>query len=107
MRPGLLEPGTFTARAGYAQASTGTLYIELGESRHDVLAVAGEAALAGTLAIEVLPGYVPMAGQSYTIVKADVVSGAFDTLAPQEGLEVGVRYEAGGVVLTVVDYEVP
>ena len=45
--------------------------------QYDVLAVTGSAALAGTLNVTPTGGYVPTAGDSFTVIEAPAVSGTF------------------------------
>lgn len=62
----------------------GTYIVEIqstnGEgSGHDHMAVAGTATLGGTLTVTLLDGFVPVVGNSFTIIRAALVNGTFDT----------------------------
>ena len=89
----------------WAPPSSATLFIDLAGptagTSHDQLAVTGAAALAGTLALDVRPGFAPSAGQSFTILTASSVTGAFDTVTAPPGFVLSVVTTATEVVVTV------
>ncbi|PUE37156.1 hypothetical protein B9Z50_17275, partial [Limnohabitans sp. Bal53] len=77
--PGVLDVDSFT------QLSGGSLLFELGgttpgsgSGHYDQLNVRGEAVLAGTLEIDLLDGFKPSAGETFTIMTYGSVSGSFD-----------------------------
>jgi hypothetical protein len=75
--------------------SSNTLLIELAGltpgSQYDVLDVAGEAFLGGILDIDFLGGFNPVAGNSFDVILAAVVHGAFaSTVLP--GLDPGLAW---------------
>jgi hypothetical protein len=84
---GLLSPGNspgLTAITGdYDQQIAGALLIELAGlnavSEYDQVQVGGTATLGGTLDVDLLYGYVPVLGDSYDILLAEVVAGTFGT----------------------------
>ena len=84
--PGLFAPGvpvftnpTLSVRGDYTQGSTGTLQIIVTPSAAGNLTVTKSAILAGTLALNFLPGtYAP--GTTYDLVTAKHVLGTFGTL---------------------------
>ena len=81
--PGL-SPGILTIDGDYAQGAAGTLSMDIGgtvpgASGHDQLVVTGMATLGGTLNASLVNGFVPAAGNSFTLIKAGSVSGTFDT----------------------------
>ena len=97
--------------ADYTQAA-GSLAIELAGtspgSGHDVLAVGGSASLnsiAGTLTVTTNGGFAPVAGNTFTVLTAAVVSGTFATtnLPPLAPATLGwtVQYTASAVILSV------
>jgi T5SS/PEP-CTERM-associated repeat protein len=100
---GLISPGasigTLTINGAYLQDEVGILEIELDEPAHDVLTVTGEADLAGTLNVSLANGFVPQAGQQFTILTANAVLGTFEfeNVPPQ----ISVTYQPQAVVLTV------
>ncbi|WP_179405154.1 autotransporter-associated beta strand repeat-containing protein [Burkholderia guangdongensis] len=77
---GTLAPGgsigTLTVAGNYAQASGGTLAVEVSPNAASELKVGGGSALAGTLAISYDPG--TYTARQYTLVSAGSVSGKFD-----------------------------
>ena len=102
-------PGIFTAAAGYTQTAQGVLHIELaGETdgeEHDELVVTGLATLGGILRLTVPRGYpYPVANTTYRIASADSMSGAFETIELQEGLNATVAYGETEVTATVIDF---
>ena len=75
-------PSTLTVQGSYTQASGGTLAVGINGSGNDRLAVTGSgatAALAGTLQVTTAGGITQTAGQTYQILTAPTVSGAFAT----------------------------
>ena len=93
--PGL-STGLLTVDGNYSQSADGTLEIELGGlargSEYDVLIVTGEASLAGTLDVTLLPGFNPSVGASFDILDWGSLAGssAFD---PINLPELGSRFE--------------
>lgn len=66
----------------------------------------GSATLGGTLRLVFQDGYVPAQGDSCTLVEAASTNRAFDSVEVaglEEGLDVDVTIENGGVVVDVVD----
>lgn len=108
---GILAPGgpgtagVLTLGGGYAQTASATLAVDLGGttpgSGHDQLAVAGTAALGGTLAVALVDGYVPTVGDTYTVLAAGGVTGSFASIDLPEGIEAEVTVSASAVTLTV------
>ncbi|MEQ8348083.1 MAG: autotransporter domain-containing protein [Sneathiellaceae bacterium] len=78
---GTVQPGasigTLTVDGDFAMADGAELAMEIGQESADKLVVTGTAALDGTLALSAADG-VKLAGQSYTLVQAGTVTGAFD-----------------------------
>ncbi len=106
---GLVSPGTspgaLNLTGNYSQTPSGELLIELASaSSYDQLLVTGDATLGGTLVVNLLGGFIPDIGQSFTILTADDVDGEFDTepfpTASNFGFD--VIYNADSVVLTVL-----
>jgi len=79
--PGLAL-GELPVNGDYVQGSCAVLEIQLGGPEpgvsHDQLAVSGSAILAGTLRIEHVEGFVPSPGNTFTILSASDVTGAFN-----------------------------
>ena len=104
---GLVSPGassgTLTVDGDYTQSASGELLIELASaSSYDQLLVDGNVRLAGTLTVNLIDGFVPTNGQSFTII-TDNVAGTFATemLPSVPGLIFDVIYNPQSVVLTV------
>ncbi len=86
--------GTLALSAPFTQTAAGTLSIEIGASSTDAVTVDGTAALGGTLRVAALPGEAPTVGQSYDVLTADAITGAFDQIVAPDGLEVSVSATA-------------
>ena len=82
-RPGA-SPGTMSFGGDVVQGSLATLHVEIAGttpgSGYDRLDVAGELALAGTLAVTFINGFTPSAGDTFDLWDAGSVSGQFDTV---------------------------
>ena len=93
------EPAAFSIMGDYTQSTDGVLQIEIaGPSNADALSVTGAAMVGGTLEIVLLDGYQPETGDSFDILTAGSVSGAFDTIMSEAKVE--VTYEADRVTVT-------
>lgn len=110
-----IEPGVFASRGGtlapggpdipgktsingsYLETSASTVAIDIGGvsaatafqhatgSYHDLLTITGNAALAGNLAVRLLPGFIPAPSDTFTVVTVGgALSGSFDN-APVNG----------------------
>jgi len=85
---GTLAPGVGTFSGNLTQPAAGTLSLELGGttegSGYDFIGVTGVSFLSGTLDVDVtdLGGglFAPQAGDFFDLVRAETISGAFDTL---------------------------
>jgi glucose/arabinose dehydrogenase len=99
--------GSIAIGGTYSQHASATLEIDLGgiapAPEFDQLLVAGDVTLAGTLAVELIDDFVPIAGQALTILTASAVEGAFatETLPSVAGVLFDVVYNPQSVVLTV------
>jgi hypothetical protein len=107
-RSGTVAPGngigSLTIEGRFANAPGSTLAIELGGlnpgSQYDQLIVDGGAALSGTLNVS-LVGFTPLAGDSFTILTAESLSGQFQNLLLPAAYQWNVAYGATDVVLSV------
>jgi fibronectin-binding autotransporter adhesin len=94
------SPGTLSVLDDYTQGAGGTLEIELagtGSGQFDVLSVGGNALIDGTLDVTLLNGFVPMDGETFTVLTSLGLSGEFAHVnAPAS---VNVTYEGNNVVL--------
>jgi hypothetical protein len=115
--PGADTTGVFHIEGTYIQHPAGTLLIELGGvnfSQFDTLAItsstvagttgAADAALDGSLQVKLVNGFVPQVGDSFTILTAGSIDGAFASLdLPILGAgQLDVKYEGAAVVIDVI-----
>jgi hypothetical protein len=77
------SPGTLTITGNYTQTSTGVLSVELAGLTqgvtYDLLAITGNASLAGALNIVATAGFFPGAGDAFDIMTYASVTGDFAT----------------------------
>jgi hypothetical protein len=100
-------PGALAIIGSYAQSSSGVLNIELGGptagTEYDQLNVAGNASLAGTLNINVLPNIGHVCGVTFTVLNGAPLIGTFSTvngLTQPDGLTITPVYSSTTLVLT-------
>jgi len=97
--------GTFTLNNSFSQNASGTLDIQIGgATSHDRLAVSGgSATLAGDLRVTLINGFVPAAGDTFTIVTGPVIGSFATTNLPPlpPGRTWEVEYSFSGVRLSV------
>lgn len=98
----------------YLQSSIGTLAIKLSDvipGEYDVLTVEGNALLDGTLAVSLLDGFVPVLGNTFTILETVFGnrSGEFETISVPtfDDLTFEVSYTPTSVLLEVVEIILP
>jgi hypothetical protein len=100
------SPGTLIIEGDFSQGVGGTLEIELAgaaEGEFDVLEIAGNASLAGTLDVLLLGGFVPAAGQSFEIITANAITGQFDPEnLPDLGTELSLVVDYGATAVTLL-----
>ncbi|MGD9691888.1 MAG: hypothetical protein AB7G17_03520 [Phycisphaerales bacterium] len=107
---GVTAPGSTTSPTGqlsvqgpYTQTSGATLRIDLAGTtpgtQHDVLAVSGAASIAGTLVLNLVSGFSPPGGTTFTVLTAPNVTGTFSTVQASPPLSASweVIYEPGAV----------
>jgi hypothetical protein len=91
----------------YTQLSTGTLNVAIGGltsgTLYSKLSVSGAASLSGTLTVNLINGFVPAVGKSFTILTAKSITGTFSTqyIVINSTEYFAVTYTATGVVLKV------
>ena len=98
------SPGSLAISGDYTQSAGGELAVELASfSSFDQLVVTGNATLAGMLTVNLIDGFTPSIGQTFTILTADDLDGVFttETLPSVPGLFFDVIYNPNSVVLTV------
>ncbi len=108
LTPGF-SPGEILITGSWTLGSGSTTVIELAGPGaagvdYDQVAVTGTAGLDGTLHVVLLGGYVPAAGDSFSIVSYGTRTGQFQTLdlpdISAQGLQWTISYTATGVQLT-------
>lgn len=104
--PGL-SPGRLVVEGDYEQTATGLLDVEIGGAapgRFDVLEIAGDATLGGTLQLAFIDGFAPRAGDVFAFLDVEgTLAGAFadvDVLNLQPGFE--FRLQSGGSGLSLI-----
>lgn len=95
-------PGPLAITGNYQQKEAGQLLLELGSAvTYGRLQVAASATLAGTLKVEIVDDFIPVAGQSFDILDFTSVTGQFTTLdLPQ--LADGLKWDASNLYTTGV-----
>jgi len=97
----------------YTQSGGGILNIDLGGTNagttYDVLNISGAASLGGTLNVDLLTGFTPVAGDSFDILNSSADSNMFTTtnLPTVAGDHWTISYNSTGVVLNLVAGPVP
>ncbi len=104
--------GLISVTGNFANAPAGKLDIELGGNTtagvdYDLLAVSGTATMNGTLDVASVNGFVLQAGQHFTIVTANAVSGTFAIVNWPAGVIGTVTYTATTVELNIVSGPLP
>jgi hypothetical protein len=104
------SPGVFTIASNYTQMPGGVLEIELGGplpgTGFDQLVVTGAVALAGTLNVSLLNGFIPEPGSTYRFLTAGSLSGVFPvTNFPSGPSGMTLEYAADGVTLRVINLQ--
>jgi T5SS/PEP-CTERM-associated repeat protein len=107
---GLVSPGTSTGAlhidGDYTELSPSNaeLLIELASDGYDQLLIDGDAILRGMLTVNLLDGFIPSIGQSFTILTADDIIFTFsaEMIPSVPNLAFDVIYNAQSVVLTVL-----
>ncbi len=96
------SPGTLTISGNYTQTSTGTYNVSIvSASDYTRLIVGGHAALDGTLKLTLASGFVPSAGNQFSVLTATGgVSGTFRTVVGPNGQVFRVTYSNGVVNVT-------
>ena len=97
------SPGTLTINGNYVQGSAGTLAAELGGStagtQYDQLIVTGTASLGGALDVTLVNGFLPVDGETFTVVQAGTISGTFATSSLPAGTTLTTAYTTSSVNL--------
>ena len=79
------SPGTLTITGNVGFEATGVLQIELAGTtqgtNYDLLSIAGNTTLAGTLQVSLLSDFTPQPGDTFRVLTATAISGQFSTLS--------------------------
>jgi cyclophilin family peptidyl-prolyl cis-trans isomerase len=109
LAPGL-DLGSITLQSTYFQYSDGTLNVQLGgttaDTQYDRLVVGNTAFLAGKLQVALIPGYTPARGNTFTVLTAGSIVGAFtvfDLPVLTGGLVWDINQTSAAVTLTIAD----
>jgi hypothetical protein len=89
------SPGTLTVEGSYNQSPTGTLLIEVAGTTpgtYDQLIVRDQAALGGSLQVNVLPSYQPAVGQSFQVVDVTGTAGISGAFASTSVSQAGITF---------------
>jgi hypothetical protein len=99
--------GTSFLFGSYTNGSSATLDFQLG-STSTALAVNGVASLAGTLALDFVPGFQPTPGQRFTLLSATSITGNFNEISVpsvgSNGLGLVTSLTSTSVVATIVNF---
>jgi hypothetical protein len=107
--PGL-SPGVL-AFDDYVQGPEGTLELEISGlaagAQHDVLQVAGDANIDGTVLVRFINGFAPRQGQQFEFLTfggaVDLTAASFEIQNLASGFEFDIAFAAGGVTLTALN----
>ncbi len=99
------SPGLLTISSSFSQSSSGLLDIDLGGTAagtsYDELAVSGAARLGGTLEVDLIDGFTPTLGETFTILTRSSGSGAFSSIiSSNPEVTYSATYNTGSVQLT-------
>ena len=99
------SPGILTINGNYTQGASGTLNMEIGgtipgPSGHDQLVVTGMATLGGTLNASLINGFIPAPADSFTLIQAGSVTGAFATTNLPSGTLLAPSYLVSSFVVS-------
>jgi photosystem II stability/assembly factor-like uncharacterized protein len=90
----------------YSNTASGRLNLQLGGlipgAEHDQLRVNGQANLSGTINVDFLNGFVPMAGNSFTVMTYTARSGQFSGIVSPPGITLQAAYFPTHLVLNAV-----
>ncbi len=103
--------GILTIQGDYSQSSDGTLDIELGGqdpgTGYGQLLITGNATLDGTLDVSFLNGFVPSIGETFDIVSAANLTGAFSSVQIDGPVTFDLNYTNGGLELQTLSVPEP
>jgi hypothetical protein len=96
------SPGLLTIVADYTQTSGGALVVEIGGpnagTNFDLLNVTGQAALDGTLTVNLVNGFVPNSGDNFAVLTVGSATGVFANINGDRPLFT-LNFDPGDVTL--------
>lgn len=99
------SPGIFAIDGTYEQDDGGTYSAEIGGpdpgTGHDQISVTGSAILGGNLNVRLTNGFTPVVGQTFRILSAASVSGAFTSISEPSNAGINLTSDATGVTVTI------
>jgi len=97
--------GLLAVSGNYTQDGSSSLEIEIGglvsDDQYDVLAVTGTADLAGTLAISLIDGFTPTAGQQFTVLTSSGITNSGLSLSGPDASMFSLIVNTSSVILNV------
>jgi hypothetical protein len=100
--------GVITVIGTFANSATGTVDISLGgaaANQYGRIAVSGAATLNGTVRLRLANGYVPLVGQTFSVMTYASRSGTFALLSDEDvgdGITYSATYNPTNVILTAI-----
>ena len=98
------SPGVFAIDGSYEQDAGSTYSAEIGGTDpggYDQISVTGAATLGGTLSVHLVNGFTPAVGQTYRLVNAASLSGAFTSIVEPSQAGISVTSDATGLIVTI------
>ena len=98
------SPGVLTIEGSYEQDAGGGYSAEIGGTDaggFDQISVTGAATLGGSLSVRLVNGFTPTVGQTFRIVNAASVSGAFGSISQPSQAGISLASDATGVTVTI------
>ena len=98
------SPGVLTIEGNYQQNAGSTYSAEIGGAAtgdFDQLSVTGVASLGGTLNVRLVNGFTPSVGQTFRLLKAGSVSGAFASISQPSQAGISLTSDATGIIVTI------
>ena len=98
------SPGVFTIDGSYEQDAGSTYSAEIGGTdpgSYDQISVTGTATLGGTLSVHLVDGFTPAVGQTFRMVNAASLSGAFTSIVEPSQAGISVTSDPTGLIVTI------
>ena len=98
------SPGVLTIEGNYEQDEGSTYSAEIGGTaagEFDQINVTGAAALGGGLSVQLVNGFTPTVGQTFRLLKAGSISGAFTSISQPSQAGISLATDATGVTVTI------